>query len=163
MSLIQSARLNGHDPYAYLKDVLTRLSMQRASKISHLLPRQWTPAQVTQGDLGSRAKALAMPCARLSSLAGAVPPRLSAGATGHLLREDTRLVQGGGYIIDMVRPTSMTPWPPTTASACGFASPNGIPAICSSSMSAINGSAPPISPNSSFNRLHFLSTQFLSD
>jgi hypothetical protein len=25
MSLIQSARLNGHDPYAYLKDVLTRL------------------------------------------------------------------------------------------------------------------------------------------
>src|SRR4051812_2131862 len=25
MSLIQSARLNGHDPYAYLKDVLTRM------------------------------------------------------------------------------------------------------------------------------------------
>ncbi|ENY54788.1 hypothetical protein C210_29220 [Klebsiella pneumoniae subsp. pneumoniae KpMDU1] len=25
MSLIQSARNNGHDPYAYLKDVLTRL------------------------------------------------------------------------------------------------------------------------------------------
>jgi len=25
MSLIQSARMNGHDPYAYLKDVLTRL------------------------------------------------------------------------------------------------------------------------------------------
>ncbi|WP_407072799.1 transposase domain-containing protein, partial [Pseudomonas aeruginosa] len=24
MTLIQSARLNGHDPYAYLKDVLTR-------------------------------------------------------------------------------------------------------------------------------------------
>ncbi|WP_163006313.1 IS66 family transposase, partial [Pseudomonas viridiflava] len=32
MSLIQSARLNGHDPYAYLKDVLTRLPMQRASE-----------------------------------------------------------------------------------------------------------------------------------
>ncbi len=31
MSLIQSARLNGHDPYAYLKDVLTRLPTQRAS------------------------------------------------------------------------------------------------------------------------------------
>lgn len=30
MSLIQSARLNGHDPYAYLKDVLTRLPTQRA-------------------------------------------------------------------------------------------------------------------------------------
>jgi hypothetical protein len=25
MSLIQSAKLNGHDPYAYLKDVLARL------------------------------------------------------------------------------------------------------------------------------------------
>ncbi|WP_154718362.1 transposase domain-containing protein, partial [Klebsiella pneumoniae] len=25
MSLIQPARNNGHDPYAYLKDVLTRL------------------------------------------------------------------------------------------------------------------------------------------
>lgn len=25
MSLIQSARLNGHDPYAYLKDALTQL------------------------------------------------------------------------------------------------------------------------------------------
>ncbi len=31
MSLIQSARMNGHDPYAYLKDVLTRLPTQRAS------------------------------------------------------------------------------------------------------------------------------------
>ena len=27
MSLIQSAKLNGHDPYAYLKDVLVRLSL----------------------------------------------------------------------------------------------------------------------------------------
>jgi hypothetical protein len=41
MSLIQSARLNGHDPYAYLKDVLTRLPTQRASDIANLLPHQW--------------------------------------------------------------------------------------------------------------------------
>ncbi|RMS93048.1 putative transposase [Pseudomonas coronafaciens pv. oryzae] len=41
MSLIQSARLNGHDPYAYLKDVLTRLPMQRASEIDQLLPHRW--------------------------------------------------------------------------------------------------------------------------
>ena len=27
MSLVQSAKLNGHDPWAYLKDVLTRLPM----------------------------------------------------------------------------------------------------------------------------------------
>lgn len=41
MSLIQSARMNGHDPYAYLKDVLTRLPTQKVSKIEQLLPHQW--------------------------------------------------------------------------------------------------------------------------
>ncbi|QTH14307.1 IS66 family transposase [Pseudomonas corrugata] len=41
MSLIQSARINGHDPYAYLKDVLTRLPTQRASEIGQLLPHNW--------------------------------------------------------------------------------------------------------------------------
>jgi len=44
MSLIQSARLNGHDPYAYLKDVLTRLPTQRASKVGELLPHRWQPS-----------------------------------------------------------------------------------------------------------------------
>ncbi|GKQ29489.1 hypothetical protein PSTH1771_14270 [Pseudomonas syringae pv. theae] len=43
MSLIQSARLNGHDPYAYLKDVLTRLPTHRASEIGQLLPDNWKP------------------------------------------------------------------------------------------------------------------------
>ncbi len=43
MSLIQSERMNGHDPYAYLKDVLTRLPTQKASEIEHLLPHQWMP------------------------------------------------------------------------------------------------------------------------
>ena len=43
-SLIQSAKLNGHDPYAYLKDVLQRLPTQRASRIGELLPHRWTPA-----------------------------------------------------------------------------------------------------------------------
>jgi transposase len=41
MSLIQSAKLNGHDPYVYLKDVLQRLPTQRASAISELLPHKW--------------------------------------------------------------------------------------------------------------------------
>ena len=44
MSLIQIAKLNGHDPYAYLKDVLTRLPTQRNSMIAQLLPHRWTPA-----------------------------------------------------------------------------------------------------------------------
>jgi transposase len=38
MSLIQSARLNGHDPYRYLKDVLEGLPTQPASRIGELLP-----------------------------------------------------------------------------------------------------------------------------
>ncbi len=43
MSLIQSAKLNGHDPYAYLKDVLERLPTQKNSRIDELLPHHWTP------------------------------------------------------------------------------------------------------------------------
>jgi len=41
MSLVHSARLNGHDPYAYLKDVLERLPTQPASRIGELLPHRW--------------------------------------------------------------------------------------------------------------------------
>jgi len=43
MSLIQSARMNGHDPYTYLKDVLTCLPTQRASLIHELMPHRWQP------------------------------------------------------------------------------------------------------------------------
>jgi len=38
MSLIQSVKLNGHDPYVYLKDVLTRLPTQKNNAIGELLP-----------------------------------------------------------------------------------------------------------------------------
>jgi transposase len=44
MSLIHSARINGHDVYAYMKDILERLPSQPASKISELFPHRWTPA-----------------------------------------------------------------------------------------------------------------------
>jgi hypothetical protein len=40
MSLIQSARMNGHDPYAYLKDVLTAAHAQ-GQPASGLLPHRW--------------------------------------------------------------------------------------------------------------------------
>ena len=43
MSLIQSAKLNGHDPHAYLKDVMTRLPTHKASRIDELLPHRWQP------------------------------------------------------------------------------------------------------------------------
>ena len=43
MSLIQSAKLNGHDPYRYLADVLERLPTQPASRLDELLPHHWQP------------------------------------------------------------------------------------------------------------------------
>jgi transposase len=44
MSLIQSAKLNGHDPFAYMQDVFTRLPTLPASHIADLLPHRWHPA-----------------------------------------------------------------------------------------------------------------------
>jgi transposase len=44
MSLLQSAKLNGHEPWAYLKDILTRLPTQLNSRIEELLPHRWKPA-----------------------------------------------------------------------------------------------------------------------
>jgi transposase len=43
MSLIHSARLNGHDVYAYLKDILERLPAHPATRVAELLPHRWTP------------------------------------------------------------------------------------------------------------------------
>ena len=43
MSLIQSARLNGLDPYTYLKDVLQRLPTHKNHLIAELLPHRWQP------------------------------------------------------------------------------------------------------------------------
>jgi transposase len=41
MSLIESAKLNGHDAWAYLKDVLTKLPTWPNSRIEELLPYRW--------------------------------------------------------------------------------------------------------------------------
>ncbi|WP_194944829.1 transposase domain-containing protein, partial [Limnohabitans sp. 2KL-3] len=41
MSLIQSAKLNGHDPYAYLKDVMEKLPTWPNRRIQELLPHRW--------------------------------------------------------------------------------------------------------------------------
>ena len=43
MSLVQSAKLHGHDPWAYIKDVLTRLPTHLNSRIDELLPHDWKP------------------------------------------------------------------------------------------------------------------------
>ena len=46
MSLLQSAKLHGHDPWAYLSDVLARLPGHPNRRIEELLPHRWTaPAE----------------------------------------------------------------------------------------------------------------------
>lgn len=44
LSLIESAKLSSHDPFAYLRDVLTRLPTHPYRRIDELLPFNWTPA-----------------------------------------------------------------------------------------------------------------------
>ena len=47
MGLLHSARINGHDPYVYLRDVLERLPLQPASRIAELLPHRWTAPTIS--------------------------------------------------------------------------------------------------------------------
>jgi len=44
LSLIESAKLNGHDPWAYLKDVFERLPTLKNRDLELLLPHNWRPA-----------------------------------------------------------------------------------------------------------------------
>ena len=44
MSLIESAKLNGHDPWAYLKDVFERLPTLKNRELATLMPHNWRPA-----------------------------------------------------------------------------------------------------------------------
>ena len=43
MSLVQSAKLNGLDPWAYLRDVLERIHSHPSHCIDELLPNRWRP------------------------------------------------------------------------------------------------------------------------
>lgn len=43
MSLVHSAKLHGHDPHAYLRDILQRLTTHLNSRIDELLPHPWQP------------------------------------------------------------------------------------------------------------------------
>jgi transposase len=44
-SLVQSARMHGHDPWMYLRAILSRLPTHPAREIGALLPHRWTPRQ----------------------------------------------------------------------------------------------------------------------
>ncbi|HUN92032.1 MAG TPA: transposase domain-containing protein [Burkholderiaceae bacterium] len=43
-SLIESCKLVGIEPYAYLRDVLQRLDGHRMDRVAELLPFNWKPA-----------------------------------------------------------------------------------------------------------------------
>jgi transposase len=43
MSLVQSAKLNGLDPWAYLRDVLARIHSHPSQRLDELLPHRWRP------------------------------------------------------------------------------------------------------------------------
>jgi hypothetical protein len=45
MSLVQSAKLHGRHPWAYLSNVLTRLPTHLNSRTHELLPHNWRPAR----------------------------------------------------------------------------------------------------------------------
>jgi hypothetical protein len=46
MSLLHTVRINGHEPHAYLKDVLERLPTHPANRIEELLPYNWQPPKL---------------------------------------------------------------------------------------------------------------------
>ena len=47
-TLIETAKLNGVDPQAWLADVLARLPDHPARRIDDLLPWNWTPSRLHQ-------------------------------------------------------------------------------------------------------------------
>ena len=53
MSLIQSAKLCGHEPYRYLRDVLERLPTHPDSRLEELLPHRWQPLAATPAPLNA--------------------------------------------------------------------------------------------------------------
>jgi transposase len=48
MTVIETAKLSGHDPEAYLRDVLARINDHKINRLDELLPWNWTPMGVLQ-------------------------------------------------------------------------------------------------------------------
>ena len=46
MTIIETAKLNGLDPQAYLADVLERIDDHKINRLDELLPRNWAPVAV---------------------------------------------------------------------------------------------------------------------
>ena len=56
LTLIESAKLNGLNPQAYLTDVLARINDHKINRLDELLPWKWKPASpVAANKLAARA------------------------------------------------------------------------------------------------------------
>ncbi|KRD72304.1 transposase [Ensifer sp. Root278] len=47
MTIIETAKMNGIDPQAYLADVLDRIHDHKINRLDELLPWNWRPAAIT--------------------------------------------------------------------------------------------------------------------
>jgi transposase len=52
-SLVSSCLRHGHDPFAYLRDVLTRLPDQPKVHLADLLPDRWAPPKAADATSGT--------------------------------------------------------------------------------------------------------------
>jgi hypothetical protein len=50
---IADQQRHGHDPFAYLRDVLTRLPDQPKENLADLLPGRWTPSKAADATSGT--------------------------------------------------------------------------------------------------------------
>jgi len=50
MIIIETAKMNGLDPQAYLADVLDRIHDHKNNRLDELLPWNWTPAGSAQAE-----------------------------------------------------------------------------------------------------------------
>ena len=54
-TIIENCRLHGIDPYAYLRDVLTRLPGMTNRQLAELLPQAWAKARTHQAHFAAAA------------------------------------------------------------------------------------------------------------
>jgi len=50
MTMIETAKMNGLDPQAYLADILTRIHDHKINRLDELLPWNWSPMAATQAE-----------------------------------------------------------------------------------------------------------------
>ena len=50
MTVIETAKMNGLDPQAYLADILARIHNHKINRLDELLPWNWSPMAAAQAE-----------------------------------------------------------------------------------------------------------------